>query len=1031
MMTRRSALHAAAAAVLLISAPLPAASVAQQAREVLEHAGVRGGLIAHLGCGDGRFTAALRMDDRHLVHGLDRGPANVARARQHIQSLGLYGPVSVEAFDGKRLPYIDNLVNAIVVEPGSDVGREELLRVLAPLGVACIRTRQGWTTMRKPWPTGMDEWTHWLHDADGNAVSQDARVGISRSLQWVAEPRWARHHNLLPSVSAMVTARGRLFTIMDEGPISVKGVPDKWVLQARDAFNGLLLWRRPIETWGWREWSKVQFAGLMRFKGPLQLERRLVAVGDRVYVTLGFEAPVTALDAATGETVRKYEGTRRTSEVLHHEGRLLLARNTDGTEPGQDILAVNVDTGAVQWESGGHRGVTAHGDELKRYTDAFLTAGERKVFFLDGDDVVALDLASGGEAWRRPRPDMKKGVHGHYQYNHANLCSLTYADGRLFLGQMFPFTDNLNRRQQKAMVIRAMDAESGKTLWESKGMSLAHFTPPDLFVARGMVWTLRMKDVSLLGLDAQTGEVQKEYPAKRILVGHHARCYRNKATERFYLAGEEGIEYIDLASGELDIHHWVRGACRYGILPANGLIYLPPHSCGCHHNVKLNGFLALASDGGLTGETDAGPRLAKGPAYDRSDEQEPAASPEDWPVYKHDNQRSNCASTEVPPELSVQWRRSVGGRLTAPVCAGGRVFVASQDSHEVCCLDAGTGKERWRFTADGPVDSPPTWHRGRVIFGSRGGSVYALAAEDGALAWRVRGAPATARLIAFGGLQSPWPVHGSVLVMGGKVYCVAGRSMHLNGGLFVSVLDAQTGELLQQARLQADTKPKGELQGAVLPDILVSDGEYIHMRSMRFSPTDIREHAVEKGQNVLLANDGGLLDGTWFNSTFWRYRGTPAQLLVFDGKDLYGIRAYQKFVSKSYPHDIFTAGKGGYRLFAGSIGGGGARSRRRRRKAPPETWARRVPIRARAMVLTDQRIYIAGSPDAVPEGDPWAVVENRGGGSLGVFSREEGTELAEHALDSPPVHDGLIAARGRLYVATGVGTVLCLGSREP
>ena len=81
--------------------------------------------------------------------------------------------------------------------------------------------------------------------------------------------------------------------------------------------------------------------------------------------------------------------------------------------------------------------------------------------------------------------------------------------------------------------------------------------------------------VSLLGLDLRTGKVKREHPVKGMLVGHHHRCYRNKATERFYLAGEEGIEYIDFRSGELDVHHWLRGACSYGIMPANGLIYLP------------------------------------------------------------------------------------------------------------------------------------------------------------------------------------------------------------------------------------------------------------------------------------------------------------------------------------------------------------------------------------------------------------------------------------------------------------------------
>ena len=64
----------------------------QAAREILDATGVTGGLIVHLGCGDGKLTAALRASDSYLVHGLDADAGNIARARAHIRSLGLYGP---------------------------------------------------------------------------------------------------------------------------------------------------------------------------------------------------------------------------------------------------------------------------------------------------------------------------------------------------------------------------------------------------------------------------------------------------------------------------------------------------------------------------------------------------------------------------------------------------------------------------------------------------------------------------------------------------------------------------------------------------------------------------------------------------------------------------------------------------------------------------------------------------------------------------------------------------------------------------
>ena len=1082
----RSRLQTIAVVPFLISACSVRSMADDRAQAILDSSGVQGGLVVHVGCGNGELTAALHANGKYLVHGLDVDAESVEKARDHVSSLGRYGKVTVDTFDGKTLPYIDNLVNLVVISDSSDqVSADELARVLAPGGIALVEgqledtdTRHltpltsaglaGWSKYTKPRPNAIDEWTHWLHGPDNNAVSRDRQVGISRNLQWIMPPLWARHHNLLPSVVAMVSAQGRIYYIIDEGAIGVRGLPDRWQLVARDAFNGLLLWKRPIANWGWRTWSDVEFAGLMRFKVPGQLYRRLVAVDDVVYVTLGFDQPVVALDGATGKTIREYEGTERTAEILCHEGRLLLAKNIVGDRSGKDVLAVNAETGDILWEKRGYKGTTGHGDELKKYTDAYLTAGGGSLFFIDGDDIVALRLESGEEAWRRPRPEMDKDVFGHYQFNHANLCTLVYHDDVLLLGQMFPFPDNLNARQQKAMVVRAMDARSGETLWESEGMSLAHFTPPDLFVTNGLVWTLKIKDVSLLGLDIRTGQVKKEYPVKDMLVGHHHRCYRNKATEQFYLAGEEGIEYIDFDSGELDIHHWIRGVCSYGIMPANGCIYLPTHSCGCHNNAKLNGFIALTTaqipgrpfkTGFREGEAPAEPhfptdsarreprppgfqtasktsdaaedRLQKGPAYSCLGLTGSTAG-EDWPVFKSDNRRGNYVPTNVPAELSQHWIQSIGGRLTPPVVAENKVFLASQDSCHLYCRDATSGDGQWQVTTEGTVDSPPTYYEGRLIFGTRAGFVYALRADDGQLIWRFRAAPANLRLTAFGQLESPWPVHGSILVMDDRVYCVAGRSMHLNSGLYAYALDVNTGEVLQQVNMAADTSIKGEVKGAVLPDILVSDGNAIHMRTMRFSPKDITDFEAEGAGRYLAANDGGLLDDTWFNSAFWTYLKSRAQMLVFDDNTVYGIQAYEKFVTKSYPHDIYTPGKG-YRVFAADMKTGapnksGKPRRRAKGKAGPSIkWDGRTSLRAQAMVVTDQHLYLAGAPDMVDENDPYGAFENRKGGVLEVCSKEDGKRLCGYPLKSLPVYDGMAAANGRIYLSLEDGHLVCYG----
>ena len=107
-----------------------------KAQNILESTGVSGGLVVHVGCGDGRLTAALGASENYVVHGLDTAPSAVETARARIQSLGIYGDVSVDRWSGERLPYADNLVNLLVLDRAGAVDRGEIMRVLAPGGKA-------------------------------------------------------------------------------------------------------------------------------------------------------------------------------------------------------------------------------------------------------------------------------------------------------------------------------------------------------------------------------------------------------------------------------------------------------------------------------------------------------------------------------------------------------------------------------------------------------------------------------------------------------------------------------------------------------------------------------------------------------------------------------------------------------------------------------------------------------------------------------------------------------------------------------
>ncbi len=1117
---------AAKRAVLAIAglAALAAAGQNELAGKILEAAGVRGGLVAHIGCGSGELTAALHPNGSYLVHGLDPDPAKVAEARKLILSRGLWGSVTVETHDADRLPYVDGLVNLLVAtRPLRRAEWAEVVRVLSPGGVAMVQGArlgdvaalpgvaakevriggQTWLKLRKEWPRDIDQWTHYLHDASGNAVAHDNRVGPPRHIQWLAEPKRTRDHDALASLSAMTTSNGRLFYILDEGPTSLIHRPPRWRLIARDAFSGVLLWKRDIPDW---------VTHLYYFRsGPTQLPRRLVSVGDRVFVTLGLTAPVSMLDAATGKTLLEYPGSEKAEEIVWHDGRLLVVLGDMSIYNDEAPKIYGYWQMSVETEPKVRKAIVAYdaasGKELWRKAEpsmAYLVplslcAKGQRVFYLDSDNLHCLELGSGRELWKAPFPTSGLFLRGY-------APTVVATDDVVLC---------LNWRR-----LCAFATTDGRKLWERKG-AMGFASPADLFVVGDLVWTNPMTAAiwrqtrfnkegkaitgipiprqNFLGnggseiwaLDVRTGQLKKTLPRARVLPGgHHARCYRSKATERFMVCSRRGLEFVDLRDGDHVNNWWVRGVCQYGVLPANGLVYVPPDPCQCFNLIKVNWFLALSARSSLE-SVEAKPVLEKGPAYaggraaarsttppeppSRALWQPPlkGSKPDEWPTYRADITRSGSTTSSVPAKLAVLWRSRPGGKLTAPVIAGGRVFVGADDAPLLACLDAATGKPLWRFLAGGRIDSPPTIADGLCVFGCGDGSVYCLRADDGRLVWRFKVSGVDARVVSRGRLESVWPVHGSVLVLDGVVYFAAGRSSYLDGGIKLFGLDLASGRKLYETTVSSrPVLPGKQVERGVgaLPDVLVSDGRTINMRHLQFDRT---LKLFDQAKLRTLVATTGLLEDCWFHRQNWRL-GVPGlinsrahpgrlaskpgnpyvlgmgKLIVFDADRAFAVlNPYSWLKTTGGPHRTYHEGHFhqkysrykaeffpvGTRLCAWKNQRPGTGRSARRRSPASRLWARASDLQVRAMVLAREAIFVAGWRDAVavqektgrpldPENpDPRPCV-------LRTIAAADGKTIAEIKLDCEPVFDGMAAAHGRLFLSLKDGSVLCLGSER-
>jgi outer membrane protein assembly factor BamB len=521
------------------------------------------------------------------------------------------------------------------------------------------------------------------------------------------------------------------------------------------------------------------------------------------------------------------------------------------------------------------------------------------------------------------------------------------------------------------------------------------------------------------------------------------------ATPRFLVAGE--MDFTDLATGRLDANRITKAACSRdaGLVLANGLIYAAPKHCICWPMLRDYVAMAPAGPGGATVPQDEDLHWApqSGPAPPPDAASTPPDPEADWPCYRHDAWRSGSTTGPLPTNPKILWTADLGGwpsgtiaedwrhhyfcrgPLGSPVIAGGLVYVARPDAHQLVALDAKTGRQRWTFTANGRIDTAPTIHAGLCLFGTRSGWVYGLRADDGRLVWRLRAAPLDERIVAYGQVESPWPVPGSVLVVDGVAYFAAGRQPLADGGIFIFAVEPATGKTRWVRRL--NTVPQTEFYGSSGLefdnfDLLQREGDAVAMSRWLLDRTSGSVTCDEKsGFAHLVTGGSGVMfpRGCWsyapLNETErWKERPFLRPLAVFRDEVLYSCSQDRATVFRRDFH-LGEGEKFDTEWFAGwttydraSKGGDLWRSQRLARNA---RWSV-TPLAA------------AGPPQPVSAmtlgRNALAVVTVQG--RLALLATDDGSLLGRADVP-PPAWDGLAAAAGRLYLSTQDGRVVCLG----
>jgi outer membrane protein assembly factor BamB len=627
----------------------------------------------------------------------------------------------------------------------------------------------------------------------------------------------------------------------------------------------------------------------------------------------------------------------------------------------------------------------------------------------------AFALSDGKPRWRNEQvhPVRRVEEKGQFLQTRAEFKPLSAADGLLLL-----HVSSYQFRGGGSVAV--LDLGNGRELWRRE------FQPKQLYTQGSQRAILRGGEVIILdGLgafrfDARTakplGEPIKPSGIRRMARANGA-CTASRATVDWLFCNAYLCVGPELRA---QTFFGARGQCGEGVVPAHGLLFVPPASCDCGDYTR--GYQALAPS--LPGRPIADEeRLVRGAPAPGQEQLGPA-----WPVFLGDPCRQSRAQEALPEKLSERWRVQAAaarsdhldtdrryserylGALSAPVVGDGLVVVAAPETHQVLAFDAPQGSRRWSFTAGGKVDSPPTLARGLAVFGCDDGAVYALRLADGELVWRFTAAPTDGLAMHHGHLASAFPVPGSVLMSGDAVAAVAGHHTDL-GGLHCWVLELATG------RARAHRVIGAEQPAVVTGAVPVADagGRGFWMGCQLHLSWALEDLPLDDGQPLVWLDRNG---------TRMRYRTDTAR-----GGSTHGWKQAMRS-GWAAAHRVACDGATAYALIDPTEG-----------QRHPVRAAETAVLSAGSGTWRDKRVHWSASVTDLEGKTSYGALIKAGerlylgggarDGSAGfvqVVDARHGKLVASFDLPARVTECGLAAAGGRLYVCCEDGTLLCFAA---
>ncbi len=772
-------------------------------------ADLRGGFSVVVGTENGELESELTDNGVCLVQGLALTEEAALQARKYLYRQKLYPLASVTYVESaQRLPYTDKLVNFLVADLealGSKAPSiDEIHRVLAYDATAYIKENGNWREYRKGMPPNVNEFTHWKDDSTLSSFQDDHVIQPPNQVRWIGAPDAYFKNQERSKLSLFESERvtGGTYTGSMGG--------GTW---SRDAFSGVLLWRKDYLGY---KYPKVSHQG----------SAQQWAMTDKyLFGYTGKDGEgLVAYDSRTGEIKHHYDKTklltnnRSNKEASDWDSKVLTVAHTmihgDNLIQifGNEVWYLDQETEEILWhyriENSDSATIIRNGliqDTVLALAATQLVWGKKnhavyksaREYFADFKQIVGVRLSDGEVLWTVDElPNGQTMFHEMVAGGHGKA--------------MLVYTNRAD--------FHSLDLHSGVIDWStSEASGYGHGS------YRGNAISLPDEELVMFGSHQEftTHDLGSGSKVGNMSCGQYfGSCPSLTMTPNHVIMSDKWIPRSDIktikAADNFDMVTIGATACSYFPIVAYGSIYQLGGKCSCRRTIPSQScsqrvtpveFLddsqrRMSDNGGASIiseaiESQAVARNSRvgdewnerslGSYISRSEVtcENPISSGKDGPQFM------------VSGEKLKHWKRmpawtGYAREETPAVTAGDLSIVSVVHEHRITATR--NGQVVWNFIADSRVTGTPVVDESRVYFGSHDGYVYALNLSDGTPAWKFMAAPNDLRIVAYGQVESAWPVFG-VALSDGKLYASAGRLATLDGGIQAYCLNAEDGSM--------------------------------------------------------------------------------------------------------------------------------------------------------------------------------------------------------------------------------------------